>query len=155
MRTYTMTNTILRSIRFPADLWERLTEASDQAGMSLNAYVVDVLRGHLAQTAAESEWLGCLRAWLLASYSPVDFPQDVTRLVFRHILDTPDLRAGYEALIRRPDGAVDAARRTDLHKQVGRMVKAALRAEVAGRVVDLDPEENLIRSHALLRPATR
>jgi hypothetical protein len=150
-----MADSILRSIRFPADLWERLTETSDEAGMSLNAYVVEVLRGHLSQTAAESEWLGCLRAWLLATYSPEDFPQDVTRLVFRHILDTPDLRDCYEALLRSSDGLVDAARRTDLHKQVGRMVKAAMRAEVTGRVVDLDPAENLIRSHALLRPATK
>jgi hypothetical protein len=120
--------------------------------MSLNAYVVEVLRGHLTQAAPEIEWLGLVRDWLLATYSPTEFPQDVTRLVFHHIRDTPALREGYQRLVRNPNGEVDAGRRADLHKQVGRMVKEALRAEVVGRVVDLDPAENLVRSHALLRP---
>jgi hypothetical protein len=145
--------TRLRSIRFPADLWEHLAAASREAGMSVNAYVVDVLRGRLAQTAPESEWLGLVRDWLLATHSPTEFPQDVTRLAFHHIRDTPALREGYERLVRDAAGEVDPYRRADLHKQVGRMVKEALRADVVGRVVDLDPAENLIRSHALLRPA--
>lgn len=148
-----MSDTKLRSIRFPVDLWDRLAEASQEAGMSPNAYVVDVLRGHLAQTAATAEWLGSVRAWVLATYSPVTFPQDVTRLVFHHIRDTPTSRRGYETLIRDKAGQVDPVRRADMHKQVGRMVKEALRAEVVGRVVDLDATENLIRSHALLRPS--
>ena len=147
-----MSDTKLRSIRFPADLSEAVEDACRETGLSFNAYVVATLRSHLSQTAAGLEWLESVRLWLLATYRPAAFPQDVTRLVFHYIRDTPSVRKAYEEMIRSEDGELDRCRRVDLHKQVGRMVKEALQAEVIGRAVDLDPAEHLIRSHSLLRP---
>lgn len=39
-----------------------------------------------------------------------------------------------------------------LHRRVGRAVKVALAAKVVGRSLPLDPEVELITSHALLEP---
>jgi len=147
-----MSQTKLRSIRLPSDLAQSLEQASQAAGMSCNAFVVAMLRAHLEQFSAEQAWLAEVRTWLLATYRPSDFPPEATRLVFHHIRDTPALRTGYEALIRDATGAVDAQRRADLHKEIGRMVKQSLQARVIGRVVDLDPRVHLIRTHALLGP---
>ena len=147
-----MADSKLRSIRFPADLAKAVEDASREVGLSFNAYVVMVLRLHLDQTAAEIEWLESVRRWLLGTFSETSFPPEVTRLVFHHIRDTPALWEGYLALITDDGGQVNPRRRAHLHKEVGRMVKEALHAEVFGRAVGLDPAENLIRSHALLRP---
>lgn len=148
-----MADSKLRSIRFPADLAKAVEDASREVGLSFNAYVIEALRSHLGQTAAEIEWLGSVRLWLLATFSETSFPPDVTRLVFHHIRDTPALWEGYLELLTNDEGQVIPQRRAHLHKEIGRMVKEALHAEVFGRAVDLDPAENLIRSHALLRPA--
>lgn len=147
-----MTDTKLRSVRLPADLSDAIEKASKEEGLSFNAYIVGVLRAHLLQSSADQEWMESVRDWLLETFNERDFPADVTRRVFSHIRHTPELWAGYQNLVIGEDGRVDSARRAHVHKEVGRMVKQALNAEVIGRVVDLDPEEYLIRSHALLRP---
>jgi len=148
-----MAETQIKSIRLSDDLLTRVLEEADRLGVSFNEFAVHALERALGNEGDESiVFMTDLAFWLEQNFNRHAFPEDVTLQVFHHIRDDRNLRARYRALIRNADGGTDPEKLTGMHRRIGRLVKRALDAEVFGRSLPLDPEEHLIRSHALLRP---
>lgn len=83
-------------------------------------------------------------------YSPLNFPDDVILQVFHAIRDDPTWFAEYQACFSDDQGNVDPQERAKLHRRIGKAVAGVLHASLRGRIVDLDPREDLIASCARL-----
>ena len=81
------------------------------------------------------------------------FPQDVTLQTVRTVRDDPNLRRLYDEAIRDQAGEIDVTQKEILHRLIGRTIRRVLNADVIGRSVELDPNEELIKTHALLVPS--
>lgn len=148
-----MSDKCVKSVRIDRDLADRAATEADVLGVTFSELVAVSLK----RTLGEEPEPGYVFAqeiafWLRENYGTGDFPEDVTLRVFHRIRDFPQWRAEYQQLIRGIDGGVDYDALIALHRRIGRLVLRVLDAEVIGRSEPLDPEEHLIKSHALLRP---
>ena len=149
-----MRGTTLRTIRMPVSIVEAAQTKADAMGITFNDLVVHALCRLLGLSRCDPvPFLSSLSDWVLSEFSPDCFPEDVTLKVFRHIRQAPELFARYRALIDDSDGRRDERAKGGLHRRIGKVVKNVLRARVVGRSAPLNPEEDLIKSHALLRPS--
>jgi len=149
-----MTNAVNKTVRLRHDVVDAATARADELGITFTNLVESALRHFLDLGGnAPFELLEKVRDHLIALYPDRrGFPRDVTLEVFRAIRDDQDLWRLYVAATRDPDGEIETSARDSLHRRIGRTVKVVLGARVVGRSLLLDPEVELISSHALLEP---
>jgi acetylornithine deacetylase/succinyl-diaminopimelate desuccinylase-like protein len=143
-----------KTIRLPVGL-VRLAEArAAELGLAFNDIVEKAMTTHFDLPHNPSfDVLEAVRDHLQSQYPDRrGFPQDVTLEVFHHIQADEHLRSLYDAATTDEDGQAVDSLRGSLHRRIGRSVKAVLGAKVVGRSLPLDPEKDLISSHALLEP---
>ncbi|MHB9108568.1 MAG: hypothetical protein ACYDCO_16045 [Armatimonadota bacterium] len=95
-----------------------------------------------------------IERWVTTKFNRRDFPADVILLAFRHVRDTPALRARYDDLIRDEQYRINEQTRRALHCRIAKCVRQALGAMVIGRSGKLDPTEELLKTYLILRPGT-
>lgn len=149
----------MKTVNKTVRLTEAMVDAAERWGSALGLTFTDVVElaliSHLNLAGNPSfELVEAVRDYLLGKYPErLDFPQDVTLEVFKHIRDDTKLRALYEqALAAGPDREEAVA---SLHRRLGKAVKLVLNATVVGRSLPLDPVEFLITTHALLIPTVQ
>lgn len=148
-----MENSIVRSMRLPQDVTDGVNEQADKLGITFNESIIYCLRSHLGLPQDPSiPLLEAISRWVADTYSPKDFPEDVTLHTFRHLRDTPALRKQYDRLLQNDTGTIDKKTQGQLHRRIGALVRNVLDAHVVGRSLEYDPEVELIKTHALLRP---
>lgn len=139
--------------RIDRGLAERAGAEADVRAITFSEFVAFSLKQTLGEEMdPEYAFAREIAVWLRKNYSVEKFPEDVTLRVFHRIRDFPQWRGNYRELIRGTDGEADCDVRIALHRRIGRLVLRVLDAEVVGRSEALDPEEHIIKSHALLRP---
>ncbi len=144
--------TRLRSLRMPERLFDKATAEASRQGTTFNTFVVNAVRKALGEDDGSVQLLDAVAKWLKAKYLPrKDFPLNVTLEVFHHIRDDRRLRKLYDSIVldRHGDRNYDAL--VPLHKNIGLLVKTLLNAQVVGRSLPLEPEENLIKTYSLLK----
>lgn len=135
----------LRSVRVPRALAVLADERARALGCTFTDVVVEALSAHLG--APRNPRLALLTAvaqHVAQEYRSDFFPEDVTRSVFLHIRDTPELRALYDA------ATDDGDARAIVNQGVGRVVALTLTA-APGERRRCGPGE-LIDSYAVLEP---
>jgi hypothetical protein len=149
-----MTRQVLKSLRLPAELVAEAEIRAQRLGLTLADLVEAGLRNELGDSVEPRiELLKRLATWVASTYpSRTGFPHNVTLLVIREMQSDEGLLELYRAATERPDPKAQKKAQSFLHRQVGLMVKRVLNACVIGRSNPLDPEVELIRSHALLVP---
>lgn len=147
---------VTRTIRLRAALVRAADQDANELGLSFNDIVDRALAAHLQMPHHPAfDLLQAIRGLLLEKYPDrLRYPQTVTLEVFRDIRARKDLWSLYEAATTDEEGRPSEPLRDALHRRIGRAVKAILGAKVVGRSLPLDPEKELIRSHALLQPST-
>jgi hypothetical protein len=144
-------------IRFPGDVEKKLERAAVARGVSENSLVVLAVCAYLdlgERSSSMESFIASIAESVELEYGTSSFPDDVIRRQFEKIRDDTKQRGQYEALIMR-SGRIDKHARQRVHQQIGRAVKRALRADVVGRLGPFNPETELIRSCAKLRPRGR
>lgn len=149
-----MTTALNKTVRLPAHVVRAANTRAAELGLTFTDVVEVALRDHLGLGGnAAFDVLEQVRDHLMAAYPDRQgFPRDVTLDVFKHLRAEPTLWALYTDAIRGADGELATAARDSLHRRIGRAVKVVLNATVIGRSQPLDPEVELICSHALLEP---
>ena len=141
--------TVVKTVRIPTELFEEVETAAKQQGSNFNDTVINSLRTFLGKPSEEGvQLIQKLYKWVTKKFDKADFPENVTYLVFQHIQETPELWEEYQQIIQAPGG------KETINRKIGRMVKQALDATVAGRSLPL-PQGELITSYALLRPTVK
>ena len=148
-----MSGKCVKSVRIDRGLAERAAAEADTLGITFSEFVAVSLKQSLGEEPEpECAFSRTIAAWLREDYGAGEFPEDITLRVFHRIRDFRSWRRSYQELIRGLDGEVDYDALIALHRRIGRLVLRVLNAEVVGRSEPLDPEEHIIKSHALLRP---
>ncbi len=145
----------VRSVRLPPEVMAAAEVKASELGLTFNDVVEVALRRMLdMKTDAKTELMIEIAQRLRDRFPRrTGFPNHVTRDVFHDIRDDEDLKKLYDEAIRGEDGTVDENKKGTVHKQVGHLVRRVLGAKVVGRSLPLDPEVDLIGSHALLEPS--
>lgn len=134
----------LRSVRVPAALARQADARAHTLGCTFTDIVVESLAAFLgAPRNARVALLAAVAQHVSQEYQSHSFPDDVTRLVFLHIRDTPELRALYDEAVAVNDDA-----KSTVNQSVGRLVAFALSAHPDERR-RCGPGE-LIESYAVL-----
>jgi hypothetical protein len=145
---------VVKSVR----LSRQVVEATERMAMSLGLTFADIVEAGLRKEIGmdanpRMEVLKQVANWLTGQYPNKNgFPQDVTLLVFRQIQDDEGLRNAYKAALIDHSGVENDDLKWTLHRQIGQCVRRVLNARVIGRSIELDPEVELIKTHALLAP---
>ena len=149
-----MKDHVIKSVRLSRSLVDVVERHAVELGLTFADIVDAGLRKEVGMAVnARTEVLKGVAEWLRDNYpNKKNFPQNVTLLVFRHIQSDPTLSRDYAAAIRDDDGSVEKYRRQTLHRLVGQAVRRVLDAKVIGRSIELDPDVELIQTHALLEP---
>ncbi len=92
-----------------------------------------------------TQLLNAVAQLVYTKYDPRNFPEDVTREVFEHLVQTPGLMAQYQDCLLRGIGS------NTLHKNIGQRVKERLGAESCG-YGKCNPAKALITGYTKLRP---
>ena len=141
-----MEPSVTKTVRIPGDIIQRM----ENFGLPHNDIIVQALREFFNMPPEPSvEFMKKVCKWVEDTFEGKPFEEDVTLKVFRHIQSDKTLFAAYKKLT----GTQEA--KEVLHRRLGKMVKQALKAEVVGRSLPLDPEKELIKTYALLRPPSK
>jgi len=149
-----MEELVAKSIKLPRELVDAVEHRANELGLTF----ADVLEAGLRKevnmpTNPRTDLLTQVGQWLLEQYpDKKGFPAEVTLTVFRKIKADSSFWTVYEAAITNSSGEEDESLRWTLHRQIGQAVRRVLDAQVIGRSVELDPEVELIKTHALLVP---
>jgi len=136
---------INKTFRIPVDLAQHM----DELGIPPNDIVIQALRQFFGLPLEESiVFMQQIHAWVVEQFSGQDFDEDVTLKTFRHIKEDNNLFNAYQRIVKMQE-------ENTLHRRIGKMVKVALKAEVIGRSLQLDPAKELIKTYALLRRSTK
>lgn len=150
-----MDDQVTKSVRLQRSLVDKAEGLAEKLGLTFGDIVETALRREFNMEGnPRTDLLRQVAQWLLEQYpDKKGFPSSVTRLVFRHIQEDHAFRSLYDAAITGPDGSTDEGLRWTLHRLVGQTVSRVLNAKVIGRSVELEPGNELIKTHALLEPS--
>ena len=138
--------TVVKTVRVPTDLYRQVEAQAKKQGSNFNEAVANALRAWLGLPSEHATmFIQKIFIWVKNTFRDGEFPENVTHLVFRHIQNTPELLAEYRRVTARPE------ERETVNRKIGKMVKQALNAVVAGRSLPLGRGE-LIQTYAILRP---
>lgn len=141
--------TVVKTVRVPTDLCRQVEAKAKKQGSNFNEAVIGALRAYMGLPSEQATmFIQKIFNWVRQTYQQDDFPEDVTYQVFKHIQNTPDLIMEYQQITSRPE------EKDAVNRKIGKMVKRALNAIVAGRSLPLSKGE-LIQTYALLRPSNR
>ena len=148
-----MTEKTVRTLRISSDVAREVDDEADRLGITFTDFMVHAAQLALGRNGDPAiDFLKSLSRWIEKTYDKTFFPADVTLQVFHHIRDDAQFRHQYDALTTTETGEKDWDAVISLHRRIGRMVKRVLNARVVARSLPLDPEEHLIKTHALLAP---
>ena len=137
----------LRSVRIPSALASLADERAKALGCTFTDMVVQSLSIYLGgKPNPRVALLAAVAQHVAQEYRPGPYPTDVTRHVFFHIRDTPELRALYDDAIVSGEEDLKGV----VNQCIGRVVAYALTAH-PGERFRCGPGE-LIESYALLAP---
>ena len=138
--------TVVKTIRLPTDLWQQVEAKAKKQGSNFNEAAISALRSYLGLPSEQATmFIQKIFIWVRQTYRQDNFPEDVTSQVFKHIQNTPDLLKEYQQITSQQE------EKDAVNRKIGKMVKRALNAIVAGRSLPLSKGE-LIQTYALLRP---
>ncbi len=139
--------TVIKTVRIPTELFEYIERVAQQQGSNFNETVVNSLRSYLGLPSDEGAlFIQKLFKWVVSEWSPEDFPENVTQLVFQHIQEDSNFLKEYKKVTQSRE------QREIINRKIGKMVKQALSATVIGRSLPLTGSNELILSYAILRP---
>lgn len=147
-----MDEQVTKTIRLPRTCVDRAQEEAADLGLTFSDIAEKALMKYFnLPSNPRTEMLIDIAELLRTDYAD-DFPRDVTLEVFRKIRSTDSLFKTYKAAITDPSGSENDDLKATLHRQIGLCVRRVLGAKVIGRSVELDPNIELIKTHALLEP---
>ncbi len=149
-----MDHLVMKSLRLPRQLVEEAERRAGVLGLTFADIVEAGLRREVGmEPNVRTQLLKDLADLLIGLYpSRKGFPPDVTLEVIRRMRADTALMSAYDKAIRDTEGRIDEGAKAVLHRQIGQLVKRVLNARVIGRSTPLDPEVELIRTHAVLVP---
>lgn len=147
-----MDEQIIKTIRLPRSIVDKAQTEATNLGLTFADVVETALGTYFKMKPNPRTDILLKVAELLKKDYRDSYPQDVTLQVFRKIRSDDSLLRAYKAAISDPTGTESENLKATLHRQIGLCVRRVLGAKVIGRSVELDPNIELIKTHALLEP---
>ncbi len=139
---------IAKTIRFSEELVALGEMEALKLGLTFNDLIVLSFQSFLnIQSGCQIEFFKNLRDWIITTFDPKNFPEDVTFQTFKHIQNNQELYKIYQSLV------MTKSEREVIHRRIGKLVKQTLNAKVKGTSARLDPEKDLIATFSFLKPS--
>ena len=146
-----MKSSCIKSIRMPVELLDKLKFEADDLGISLNNYILSILKNRSSSSHnTNTSLVIAISKWIRENFTKNDFPPDITLKVFLYIKNNEDFFSTYKTIIEE---GIES--KISLHRQIGMLVKEVLNAKVIGRSIPLDPKINLIKTYSILAPGVK
>ena len=135
----------------PVELLDKLKFEADDLGISLNNYILSILKNRSSSSHnTNTSLVIAISKWIRENFTKNDFPPDITLKVFLYIKNNEDFFSTYKTIIEE---GIES--KISLHRQIGMLVKEVLNAKVIGRSIPLDPKINLIKTYSILAPRVK
>lgn len=135
-----------KTIRLNETLIKQIDKKATEHGIGFNNMVGFILQEYFSMKQEPiHELISKIYTWLNNNYSPQNFPEDITEIVFKRIRED-------ELWFSLYNQSVEALNKTSVNRRLGLSIKRILLAEVKSRSLPISDKKSLIKSYSFLKP---